>query len=188
MTAPAETCATEFSRLASTSRLGVDPMVYRLTATAAELAALARRFALVSLDRFSATVELVRQGRDIRLAAEIDADVVQLCGVTLEPFAGRIEDRATLLYRRKAPADDPGAEDEAYEILDGDEIDIGEAVAQQLSLALPLFPRAPGAEAPAGETPPDEAAGAEFSVSAQSTADQTIVPSPFAELAKLAKK
>lgn len=187
MTAPAERAVPEFSRLVSTSRLGADPMVYRLTATAEELAALARRFALVSLDRFAAIVELARQGRDIRLAAAIDADVVQLCGVTLEPFAGRIEDRATLLYWRKAPADDL-AEDEAYEILGGDEIDIGEAVAQQLSLALPLFPRAPGAEAPPDDSSPDEAPGGEIGVSVQSTPDLGTVPSPFAELAKLAKK
>jgi uncharacterized metal-binding protein YceD (DUF177 family) len=192
-TAPADRAAAEFSRLASTSRLGADPMVYQLAATAEERAALARRFALVSLDRFTAAVELARHGRDIRLAAAIVADVVQLCGVTLEPFASRIEDRATLLYRRKPPPEDLAAEDDAYEILGSDEIDIGEAVAQQLSLALPPFPRAPGAEVPpaeipSGEIPRDEAFGGEIAVAAQSTPDQSVVPSPFAELAKLAKK
>ncbi|HEX3498558.1 MAG TPA: DUF177 domain-containing protein, partial [Stellaceae bacterium] len=127
----------EFSRPVSTTRLGADAMVYQLTASEAERAALARRFDIVALDSLAATVRLVRQGRDINLSAELTADVVQICGVTLEPFASRVTDRATVLYRRQAPPDDLAVEDEVYELLAGDTIDIGEAVAQQLSLALP---------------------------------------------------
>jgi len=41
-----------------------------------------------------------------------------------------------------APA---GDEDPAFEPLDGEAIDVGEAVAQEFSLALPPFPRAPDA-------------------------------------------
>ena len=40
---------------------------------------------------------------------------------------------------------DLGGEEEAFEPLTGDLVDVGEAVAQELSLALPLFPRDPGA-------------------------------------------
>jgi len=112
------------------------------------------------------------------LSADLAADVVQTCGVTLEPFASQVTDSGTVLYRRQAPPGDLAVEDEDYELLDGDTIDIGEAVAQQLSLALPAFPRAPGAIIPAEELP----------VSVQLTADESIVPHPFAELAKLAKK
>jgi uncharacterized metal-binding protein YceD (DUF177 family) len=175
---PPDPPSVEFPRRVSTTRLGVDAMVYQLAASAAERAALARRFDLVSLDHLAATVRLTRQGRDICLAAELTADVVQLCGVTLESFASRVTDHSTLLYQRQMPPGDLVAEDEAYELLTDDTIDIGEAVAQQLSLALPPFPRAPDAAIPVAELP----------VSVQSTADQTIVPHPFAELAKLAKK
>jgi uncharacterized metal-binding protein YceD (DUF177 family) len=168
----------EFSRPVSTTRLGADALVYELAASAAERAALARRFGLVSLEGFAATVRLTRQGGDICLAAELTADVVQLCGVTLEAFASRLTDRATLHYRRQAPPGDLSAEDEVYELVTDDRIDIGEAVAQQLSLALPSFPRAPDVVVSAAEMP----------VSVQLTADQSIAPHPFAELAKLAKK
>jgi uncharacterized metal-binding protein YceD (DUF177 family) len=173
----------EFSRPVSTTRLGVDAVVYPLAANEAERAALARRFDIIALDYLTATVRLVRQGRDISLSAELAADVVQLCGVTLEPFASRVTDSATVLYRRRPPPVDLAVEDEDYELLTDDTIDIGEAVAQQLSLALPLFPRAPGAT-----IPPLEGEGGEILVSAQLTADESIVPHPFAELAKLAKK
>ena len=168
----------EFSRPVSITRLGADPMVYELTASAAERAALARRFDIVALDQLAATVRLERRGRDIVLSADLAADVVQTCGVTLEPFASQVTDSGTVLYRRQAPPGDLAVEDEDYELLDGDTIDIGEAVAQQISLALPAFPRAPGAIIPAEELP----------VSVQLTADESIVPHPFAELAKLAKK
>ncbi len=178
--------AAELSRPVSTTRLGADTMVYRLVTSAAERAALARRFDLVALESLAATVRLTRQGRDISLAAELAADVVQLCGVTLEPFASRVTDQATVLYRRQAPPGDLAVEDEVYEPLTGDTIDIGEAVAQQLSLALPPFPRAPGAAIPPIEELKEPAA--DIPVSVQSTADERIVPHPFAELAKLAKK
>jgi uncharacterized metal-binding protein YceD (DUF177 family) len=177
------TSSLEFSRPVSTTRLGVDAMVYPLVASEAERAALARRFDIVALDYLAATVRLVRQGRDISLSAELTADVVQLCGVTLEPFAGRVTDSATVRYRRQPPPDDLAVEDEDYELLAADTIDIGEAVAQQLSLALPPFPRAPGATIPTLE-----GEGGEVPVSVQLTADESIVPHPFAELAKLAKK
>ena len=173
----------EFSRPVSTTRLGVDAVVYPLAANEAERAALVRRFDIIALDYLTATVRLVRQGRDISLSAELAADVVQLCGVTLEPFASRVTDSATVLYRRQPPPVDLAVEDEDYELLTDDTIDIGEAVAQQLSLALPLFPRAPGAT-----IPPLEGEGGEIPVSVQLTADEGIVPHPFAELAKLAKK
>jgi uncharacterized metal-binding protein YceD (DUF177 family) len=175
---PPDSPVPELSRLVSTTRLGTETMVYQLTANAAEREALARRFDLVSLDRFTATVRLTRQGGDICLAAELAADVVQLCGVTLEPFASRVTDCSTLRYRRQAPPGDLVAEDDVYELLADHTIDIGEAVAQQLSLALPPFPRAPDAAIPAAEIPG----------SVQLTADQSIGPHPFAELAKLGKK
>jgi uncharacterized metal-binding protein YceD (DUF177 family) len=153
-------------------------MVYELVANAAERAALARRFDIVALDHFAATVRLERRGRDILLSSDIVAELVQLCGVTLEPFTDRITDSAAVLYRREPPPETFAVEDEDYELLAGDTIDIGEAVAQQLSLALPAFPRAPGAIISTEELP----------VSVQLTADESIVPHPFAELAKLAKK
>jgi len=180
MTAPAP--IVEFSRPVSTTRLGTEAMVYEFAADAGERAALARRFDIVALDHFAATVRLARRGRDILLSAEITADAVQLCGVTLEPFSSRITDSAAVLYRHEPPPEEFAVEDADYELLAGDTIDIGEAVAQQLSLALPPFPRAPGATVPVLEG--DD----ETSSFVQSSADERIVPHPFAELAKLAKK
>ena len=69
---------------------------------------------------------------------------MQSCVVTLEPVAGVISDRFLLVYGppeeelREIASD---GDEAAFEPLVGDAIDIGEAVAQEVSLALPLFPR-----------------------------------------------
>ncbi|GGF28482.1 metal-binding protein [Aliidongia dinghuensis] len=145
--------APEFSHLVSTARLGTKSATYRLAANAAERAALAQRFDLISLDRFEATVTLKREaGEAIRLEGEIAADLVQACVVTNEPVPGRVVDRFTLIYRAdidEATADQmalDNPEDEIIEPLIGDSIDIGEAVAQQLSVAMDPYPRSVGAQ------------------------------------------
>jgi uncharacterized metal-binding protein YceD (DUF177 family) len=139
----------EFARPIDTTRLPRGESVRDIAATAAERQALARRFDLVSLERLEATVRLrpLADG-SIRLAARITAEATQTCVVTLDPVAARIEEEFTLRY---APAEDEDdvaldSEVETVEPLIGDVIDIGEAVAQQLSLALDPYPHAPGSE------------------------------------------
>ena len=145
--------APEFSHPISASRLGFRPATYRLKANEAERAALARRFELISLDRFEATVTLKREPGDaVRFDGEIEAELVQACVVTTEPVPAKITDRFTLIYRSdidEATADQmalDNPEDEIIEPLIGDSIDIGEAVAQQLSVAMDPYPRAVGAQ------------------------------------------
>jgi len=149
---PPET-APEFSHPISTARLSSKPSTYRLAANEGERAALARRFDLISLDRFEATVTLKREPGDaVRFDGEIDADLVQACVVTTDPVPAKVTDRFTLIYRPdidEATADQmalDNPEDEIIEPLIGDSIDIGEAVAQQLSVAMDPYPRSVGAQ------------------------------------------
>jgi uncharacterized metal-binding protein YceD (DUF177 family) len=135
----------EFSRLVPLAGLGAEPYFRQVVATAAECQRLAQRFDLVSLDRLSAKVTLARQaGGVIRLDAEFEAEFTQTCVVSLEPVEGAINRRFALLY---GPADEEqdeivlAVDEPAFEPVTGDAIDIGEAVAQELSLALPDFPR-----------------------------------------------
>ena len=163
----------EFSRPVDASRLrpGEEDR-WEITADAAEREALARRFGLLRLDRLAATVRLRRlAGGLLRLSAELSADVVQACVVTLEPVASQVADSFSLLYGRpqnEASEVVLSGEAELVEPLDGGAIDIGEATAQQLSLALDPYPRAPGVSL-------DEARDG-------------VGDSPFAALAKLREK
>lgn len=150
--------APEFTRLVSLARLGSEPYRQEIAATAAEREALARRFGLVSLDRLAAEIELVREpGGTILLTAAFGAVFEQECIVTLDPVAGSVGERFQLRYgpseaEENAPS---GDDDPAFEPLAGEAIDIGEAVAQEFSLALPPFPRAADAviEIDGPETP-----------------------------------
>ena len=162
----------EFSRPIEIARLPAGDAVYRLTASPDERKALALRFGILALDRLEAEVALTRvSGGFIRLAATLVADVIQECVVTLDPFAAHVEDKFSLLFGEEVE-EEPQLlmpDTELIEPLQDGRIDIGEAVAQQLSLALDPYPRSPAAEA---------ALAAESAESG----------SPFAELAKIREK
>jgi len=143
--------AVEFSRPVRLARVGSEPYRQEIGATAAEREALARRFDLVALDRLCASVELVRLGgRAVMLRAIFEAEFVQSCIVTLDPVAGVLSEGFGLVFGPPESEEETAAlagDDVAFEPLLGDTIDIGEAVAQEFSLALPPFPRNPGADA-----------------------------------------
>src|SRR5215472_9992031 len=139
----------EFPRPVPLARLGSEAFRQRIEATPNERAGLARRFDLISLDHLAATVELRRQGaKVVLLEAAFEAKFVQSCVITLEPVAGTISNRFSLVYgppETEPPQIEPGEDEAVFEPLKGDAIDIGEAVAQELSLALPVFPHLPEA-------------------------------------------
>lgn len=151
----------EFSRQIDGLRLAAGGETQRIVAKPEERAGLAKRFDLLALDRLEAKVKLTPMaGGYYRLAAEFEADLVQACTVTLEPVPARLVETFTLTYGPVAEFGEISldGDTEPVEPLDDGMIDIGEAVAQQLSLALDPFPRAPGVEiesatASSGETP-----------------------------------
>ena len=135
----------EFSRLVPLARLGSEPFHTTIEATPEECERLAERFDLTALDRLAAVVALQRvSGEQIRLDATFEAEFAQSCVITLDPVPGQIAQTFSLVY---APLEEQETEIEididepVFEPLTGDTIDIGEAVAQELSLALPDFPR-----------------------------------------------
>jgi uncharacterized metal-binding protein YceD (DUF177 family) len=134
----------EFSRPVPIAGLSAKPFRQRIEATSSERRELCLRFDLLVLDRLAAVVELRRQrGELILLEAVFEAEFVQACSVTLEPVPGSISDRFSLVYGPTSEEREIewGVDEAAFEPLKGDKIDIGEAVAQELSLSLPLFPR-----------------------------------------------
>jgi uncharacterized metal-binding protein YceD (DUF177 family) len=155
----------EFARPVRLMRLGDEPFRQHIAANAVERAALAARFELVSLDRLEADVELVREaGGTILVTAAFTAEFAQNCIVTLDPVTGSVSERFQLRYgRAEAEADVPaGDDDPAFEPFTGEAIDIGEAVAQEFSLALPPFPRT--ADAVIEDDAPGASAGGPFAV------------------------
>lgn len=124
-------------------------------ATPEECAALALRLripAVLSLRcRFALAPSLAGA---VAATGRLEAEVVQTCAVTADDFTSGIgEDFAVLFVPVGAESEDvdPEAVDE-IPFADG-VLDLGEAAAEQLALALDPYPRAPGAELPAVAEP-----------------------------------
>ncbi len=142
----------EFSRIVPLDQLDESGSECEIAANEAERAALAKRFGLLELGSLEARLSLRRERGSplIKLAGRLTADLVQACVVSLEPVPERVEESFELLFTLE-PAPETAevhveAEDEDIpEPVGPGGIDLGEAVAQQLSLAMNPYPRAEGA-------------------------------------------
>jgi uncharacterized metal-binding protein YceD (DUF177 family) len=129
-----------------------------------ERAAIAKRLELQEVASLEADCRLDRPppGEGIRLQAQLKAHVVQTCVVTLEPVPVEISADFERWYVPGWTPSMDGVEEtvdaEAPDIepLDGDSVDLGEPVVEELSLALDPHPRLPGVELDhdQGEAPP----------------------------------
>lgn len=142
----------EFSDIVAVEGLEKGPVRKDLAASEAECTALAGRFGLLSIVSLSAAVTLRRLPASplVRVEGRLKADIAQRCILSLEPVADHIDVSFSEVF---CPVDyQPRDELEADEIVDSFDdggIDIGELVAQNLSLSLDPYPRAPGVEPPA---------------------------------------
>jgi uncharacterized metal-binding protein YceD (DUF177 family) len=114
-----------------------------------ERAAIAEALGLIELPALSFDGEIRPAGkRDLVLTGKLEAEIVQACVVSLAPVPGKIAESVT----RKYLADWVEPEGDEVEIPEDDTtdplpevIDAAEVVIEALSLALPQYPRAPGA-------------------------------------------
>lgn len=136
--------------------------VFDVNPDLAALAALADDMGLVALSRVRLSGELRPEGRDDwRLEARLLATVVQPCVITLAPVTTRLDEAVArhFLAEFSHPTEDEAempAEAEAEPIPDS--LDLMAVLAEALTLALPLYPRVPGAELGALDAGPGQPA------------------------------
>lgn len=139
----------EFPRPVTLAHVPAAGQALLLLADEGEREALAARFELLDLLSFTGELQLrpAPEGR-VMVTGRLVAEVDQACVVTLEPVRERIEEAVAwrLLPDGMEPSD--GDDDPDDIPAEGGVVDLGEALAQQLSLALNPYPRAPGAELP----------------------------------------
>lgn len=147
----------ECHRPLSLDRIGTLGLDMTVEANAVERAALAVRMNLPAILSLSCVFHLIRESRDKVLARGVlRAAVTQICVVSLEEFDATIEE---VFQVRFVPAGeesddiDPESDDEIP--FEGNAIDLGEAMAEQLGLALDPYPRMPGIEMPEIEDEPE---------------------------------
>ena len=141
----------EFSRQYRIDTLSAEPREVEIGADAAEREALAKRFALQSIQHLSATAALSRRDGSVVADGLLRATVTQSCVATGEPVPAELEEA----FRTEFRPDDAAGRDDEIELSEGEldvvfyeggSIDLGEAVAETLSLALDPYPRCPAAE------------------------------------------
>jgi uncharacterized metal-binding protein YceD (DUF177 family) len=153
----------EFARPVVIDPLPDAGIAVELCADAGERRALARRFGLLELDALRATGRLERgdDSHELRFHGWLEAELAQACVVSLEPVPASIRQPVERRYRRIDPAAASGAlaaeddtvwvigeddEESEVELVSGRTIDLGEAIAEELALALDPYPRAPAAD------------------------------------------
>jgi uncharacterized metal-binding protein YceD (DUF177 family) len=183
----------EFSFFVNCNSLKEAEKTYQLKANADERAALGRRLDLSALDSLQVKAVVSRQSADlVALVCDCSVEYVQQCVVTFKPLKNQKNFSFERIFSATAreyfgsetePGEEAGAgvsevDDEAPEppdpMSDGG-FDVGECVAEQLSLEIDPFPRAADASFE-GLPRPGE------------TEDSTGRVSPFAVLEQLKKK
>ena len=185
MTKPA---APEFSLIVAAADVPPAGKELRFDADVAARTKLAERMGIVELKRLTGIANLRPYRKEgLTLDCRFEADLVQSCVVTLDPVGEHIEEEFRQRYLPVHLVDLPpaGAPDSQREIaidIDADDapeamvsgsIDVGEAVAERLALALDPYPRKPGASFDSPSEEPDDAPETR--------------PNPFAALEKLKK-
>ncbi len=142
--------ANELSRIVKLRQIDTRPV--RIVASAEERAALAERFAIVSVERLAADVTLEREGEDVAVSGRLEADIVQTCGISGEDFPVRIDEPIALRFvpgaLRSVPDEEIELDESELDEIEytGDAFDLGEAVAQSLGLAIDPYATGPNAD------------------------------------------
>lgn len=126
------------------------PLRFTFAPDAAGRRAMARELDLLDLPALVLKGEIRPAGKaDFTLEAVLDAVAMQPCSITLAPVKTTVADRVLRTYLRDwaEPEGDEVelSEDDSSEPLP-EVIDVAEVAREALALALPLYPRAPGAE------------------------------------------
>ena len=144
--------APEFSRPICIDTLSSEPRQVSIEADDSERAALAGRFGLVAIQKLSAEAALACHGEEIVAIGALSAEVIQSCIASGADLNATISEQFRIVFRPQPAL--PSAEEEIeldeaemdVVFYDGASIDIGEAVAETLSLSLDPYPRSADAE------------------------------------------
>ncbi|PKP84417.1 MAG: hypothetical protein CVT80_08305 [Alphaproteobacteria bacterium HGW-Alphaproteobacteria-2] len=129
------------------------PLEFDLAPAPEVRAALAAELDLLRLPKLRFAGRLLPADEaDWQLEARLGASVVQPCVVSLAPVKTRIEETVTRRFMAEPPIAPAGEsrmpDDDETEPLPAAGLDLGAVMAEALALALPDYPRAPGAELP----------------------------------------
>ncbi len=174
----------DFSRPFQVDKLGPNPKKIHIQADETELKALKKRFSLDEIVNFEGEVMLHRlSGKKIEVRFQAQAHITQECVVTFKPVETDIKLEFVRIYDSSLATENEEKEieidiessEELDPIIDG-MIDLGQALAEELGLEVPSFPRA------------DNTEFQEFGIGPEITQEEVNSSNPFSVLAKLKQK
>ncbi|HEY2872794.1 MAG TPA: DUF177 domain-containing protein [Reyranella sp.] len=143
----------EIERIVDLDRMGPNGTALEISASDSERAALAKRFGFLGLPALSARVTVDRRpGGQVVVEGRLRGRIIQACILTLDPVPQDLDEAFRIVFKQDlAEERDPesgealvGAHTDSPEPLAGNELDVGEIVAEQLSLAADPYPRKQG--------------------------------------------
>jgi len=141
----------EFSRPLRIDTVGEADHRVEIAADPEERAALSKRFDLIGIDRLEAQFVVRREAAGIIARGRVEAVLTQACAITGDPLPATIDEEVAIRF-----LEDGTPEPEEIELGESDmdtifyagaAIDLGEAAAETVALALDPYPRGPNAEA-----------------------------------------
>ncbi|MEP2103150.1 MAG: DUF177 domain-containing protein [Parasphingorhabdus sp.] len=153
MTASQPLPSPEMSQIVKLSDIGGAPLTGKIVATEAQRQALAKRFDLPTIASIVADYRLEAKEHEITFKGTIQSDLHQACSISGQPFPVAVAEDFNIVFVEKTEI--PPSEEEV-ELASEDcdvieyeaaQIDLGEAVAQTLYLALDPYPRGPDSDA-----------------------------------------
>jgi uncharacterized metal-binding protein YceD (DUF177 family) len=122
-----------------------------ITADEAVRGQLAKAYAVEDVLSFEARLLAKPSGADgVAVSGVVEADIVQVCGVTLEPFPAKVKEKVSVLFAPPQEVDED--DEEVVENLDlpdplvGNTIDLGAIALEFFALGIDPYPRKPGIE------------------------------------------
>jgi uncharacterized metal-binding protein YceD (DUF177 family) len=141
--------ANEFSHIVKLSEVGNHSRTTHLVADEAARSGLMARFDLAALNSIEADIALLNEASGVVASGRFTANLAQYCIASNEPVPASLDEPIHIRFVPE-PTDSGEFELEADDcetmFHDGQTIDLGEAVAQSLGLALNPYPRSPEAE------------------------------------------
>ena len=143
--------ANEFSHVIKLSEVGSHSRNIQLSADETARAALMARFDLAALDSLKAEISLAHDAEGVVATGRFSADLAQYCIASHDPVPAKMDEMVHIRFIPEPVMSgevelELEADDCDTMFHDGQTIDLGEAVAQSLGLALNPYPRSPEAE------------------------------------------
>ena len=140
----------EFARPLRIDQIGEGERVIDIEADIDERRRIAGRFGLIAVDRLLATFAVRREAAGVIATGTVTASVTQACSATGQPIEASVDEQVSLRFVDDVTETDGEIElsDDALDTLpiENGAIDLGEAAAETMALALDPFPRAPGTD------------------------------------------